>query len=344
MTALRVVESPLVLQAVDGDDPVAERVAAAVEELLPDAVPVRVMARLRRGRSHVSWVLDSSLGRLVGKVRLGGHDEVVLNRLAEHCRVWEHGIPVPKLLGIAASSEAVGGRLLIVSEYLPGRDADEASKSLSANAMAAVLHSAGTAVARLHEVPVETFGDSSTGLGIGPDTWGAVVASRVEGLARVYRDQNGMFEPAVTTLASAGLTLLSRLAAEVSPVVRPGVAHLDLHLPNILVDPAGRFRLLLDLEHVRRVDPVMDFVKPAMWMFEGQPEWAQAFVDGYRLFAQWPQRWPERLAVSTGLELLTGVNYWARVNDQSMREDYVRRLRVWLRSDGVNHVWPSALR
>lgn len=296
--------------------------------------------QLITARQHLPLGID----HLVGKVRLGDHGEVVLDRLAEHRRVWAHGVPVPKLLAIAASSAAVGGRLLIVSEYLPGRDAEDASRSLSASAMAAVLRSAGTAVARLHQVPVETFGDPVTGLGVGPDTWGSVVASRVEELARVYHDRNGTVEHSVITLASAGLTLLSRLAGEVSPVVRPGVVHLDLHLPNVLVDPAGRFPLLLDLEHVRRVDPVMDFVKPAMWMFGGRPEWAQAFVDGYRLSAMWPDRWPERLAVATGLELLTGVEYWARVKDQPMRKDYVRRLRAWVRSEGVDHVWPSALR
>lgn len=95
---------------------------------------------------------------------------------------------------------------------------------------------------------------------------------------------------------------------------------------------------------VRQADwhPVMDFVKPAMWMFEGQPGWAQAFVDGYRLSARWPRCWPERLAVATGLELLAGVDYWARVNDQPMRDDYVRRLRAWVRSEGVDHVWSWA--
>jgi hypothetical protein len=42
-----------------------------------------------------------------------------------------------------------------------------------------------------------------------------------------------------TGLVSAGLALLGRLADEVSPVVRPAVAHLDVYLPNILVNPKG---------------------------------------------------------------------------------------------------------
>lgn len=148
-------------------------------------------------------------------------------------------------------------------------------------------------------------------------------------------------DDAPLSLIEAGIGLLCRLADEVSPVVRPAVAHLDVYLPNILLNVDGTFRILLDLEHVRWVDPVMDFVKPAMWMFTEEPAWADAFVDGYRSAGAWPDRWPERLSVATGLELLTGVQYWTQVADHAMREDYVRRLRAWVRSDGAAHVWVS---
>jgi len=331
----------LVLQLVDIGEPAVERVAVAVERLLPGAAPVRPVAALRRGRSHVSWVLDSGLGRVVGKVLLNDHSTVMLNRLAEHRRVWEHGVPVPRLLGFMPSSDAVGGRLLIVSEYLAGCDAEEASRALPATAMSEVMHSAGAALARLHQVPAVAFGDPVSELGLGTGTWSAAVASRVELLTRAYRDHNGESEGVAAGLVSAGLALLGQLADEVSGVVRPAVAHLDVYLPNILVDPAGYFSVLLDLEHVRWVDPVMDFVKPTMWMFEGRSGWAEAFGDGYRETGGWPQRWSERMAVATGWELLTGVDYWTRVKDQPMREDYLRRLRAWVRSDGVGHGWPS---
>lgn len=316
----------------------------AVEQLLPDAVPVRPVASLRKGRSHASWVLDSGLGPLVGKVRLSGGSEVVLSRLTEHRRVWEHGVPVPTLLGFTPASDAVGDRLLIVSEYLPGQDAEDTSRSLPATVLEEAMYSLGAALARLHRVPAAAFGDSRTGLGFGAERWDAAVAARIEVLARAYGDQDGALDGPVSGLVASGLALLGQLAGEVSPVVRPAVAHLDLYLPNILLDTVGSFRALLDLEHLRWVDPVMDFVKPAMWMFEDRPRWAESFVSGYRTLGEWPQRWSERLAVATGLELLTGVDYWMRVRDQPMCDDYVRRLRAWVRSDGADHVWPVAVR
>lgn len=320
-------------------DLTVRQIVAGVERLLPDAAPVRPVAVLRRGRSHVSWVLDSGLGPLVGKVALGEHHQVVVDRLDEHRRVWEHGVPVSRPLAFTPGSDAVGNRLLIVSESLPGRDADEASRLLPDATMVDAMQATGSAVACLHQVPVTAFGDPATGLGVGPDAWSAAVAGRIELLRRAYRDIDGVAADPV----SAGLVLLGRLADDVSPVVWPAVTHLDVYLPNVLLDDKGRFRVLLDLEHVRWVDPVMDFVKPAMWMVAGRPAWAEAFADGYRAVGGWPDRWIERLSVVTGLELLTGVEYWTRVTDHQMREDYLRRLRAWVRSDGADHVWPSRM-
>jgi Ser/Thr protein kinase RdoA (MazF antagonist) len=329
-----------VLQVVVISELTVSQIVAGVELLLPDAAPVRPVGELRRGRSHVSWLLDSGMGRLVGKVAVGERPQVVVDRLVEHHRVWEHGVPVPRLLDFVESGAEVGDRLLVVSVYLPGQDAGEASRVVSAGAMVEAMRSTGSALGRLHQVPVGGFGDPVTGLGAGPATWGEVVAGRVEILHRAYVS----VDDAPAALVSAGLALLGRLADGVSPVVRPAVAHLDVYLSNVLLDDTGRFQVLLDLEHVRWVDPVMDFVKPAMWMLAGRPTWVEAFADGYRAVAGWPQRWAERLAVVTGLELLTGVEYWTRVGDRAMREDYLRRLRAWVRSEGADHVWPSPVR
>lgn len=323
-------------QLVDVAAPTVERVAAAVEQLLPGAAPVRPVSVLREGRSHASWVLDSAIGPLVGKVLLRGDRDVVQLRIAEHRRVWACAVLVPRVLGFTRSSRLLGGRLLIVSQYRTGQDAQEATATMSAAAMAEVMRSTGAALAGLHRVSAPTFGDEASGLLPGPGTWAEAVSARVELLRCAYQELGAY---AADGVVAAGLDLLAELGQEVSAVVRPATAHLDLYLPNILLGPDGRFLMLLDLEHVRWVDPVMDFVKPAMWMFEDQPGWAEAFVDGYRSMGDWPDLWSQRLAVAFGWELLTGVDYWSRVNEVVMREDYLRRLRAWVRSDGADHVW-----
>jgi aminoglycoside phosphotransferase (APT) family kinase protein len=174
-------------------------------------------------------------------------------------------------------------------------------------------------------------------LGKGPSTWGAYVAGRVERLERAY-DRTAVDSGASV---AAGLKLLRLLAEDVSPSVSPAVAHLDVYLPNLLLDESGGFRALLDLEHVKWVDPAMDFVKPAMWIFEKHPEWFAAFLKGYEAVGGRGPRWAERVSVATGLELLTGVQYWMEVGAVEMFQDYLHRLEDWIRSDGADGVWPT---
>ncbi|MFB9802140.1 aminoglycoside phosphotransferase family protein [Streptomonospora salina] len=296
---------------------------------------MRVVRPLRQGRNHASWVLESTRGQLVGKVLRGQRGAASLERLAEHRRVCEHGVAVPRLLAFTESSDAVAGRPLTVLEYLPGMDAEEALPALEATAALEVMRETGAALAQLHQIPVDAFGDAVTGLSPISTSWDAVIAHRVGTLRTAYRDVADVPGP----LIEEGLGMLLGMAEDVSAVAEPAVSHLDVYPPNILLDEEGGFRLLLDLEHLRWVDPVMDFVKPAMWMFPDRPKWAKAFAEGYRSTAEWPCRWTERLAVATGLELLTGVEYWTRVADHAMREDYVRRLHAWVGSGGADHVW-----
>jgi aminoglycoside phosphotransferase (APT) family kinase protein len=307
-------------------------VASAVEALIPAAAPVRPLARLRKGRSHLSWVLTSAQGRLVGKVATRPPSPAVVSRLEEHQRIAGFGVAVPTLLAFTSVSNQVGGRMVLVARYLPGSDAEEAFPGLPERKVLAELHECGRALARLHQVPVPNFGQIDTGLGEGPASWADYVSGRIERLERAYRDS----ETEMGSLAAAGLKLLWRLAEDVSVVVSPAIAHLDLYLPNILLDEMGEFRSLLDCEHLRWVDPAMDFVKPGMWVFDDHPEWSDSFIDGYDMEAGHRVQWRERVSVATGLELLTGIEYWARVGADDMRRDYLRRLQDWVRSDGLD--------
>ncbi|KIA61365.1 hypothetical protein FG87_31195 [Nocardia vulneris] len=280
----------------------------------------------------MSWVMSSARGMLVCKV-LVGLGTSLAQRLAEHRRLCEHDAPVAPLVAFAESCPAVGDRPLVVLEFVAGIDAEEAAPSLGASVMRELMRDSGAAAARLHRVAVAGFGDPVSGLGAGPGTWSEVVEVRAHSLV-----ESTVVDSTTARLLGSAADLLCGLATELAEV-RPAAAHLDLFLPNILVDPDGRFLRLLDLEHLRWVDPVMDFVKPAMWMFAQRCDWAGAFADGSASVAGWPRWWEPRISVATGLELISGVDYWAQVGDRDMFEDYSRRLRAWLNSDGAEHAW-----
>lgn len=309
----------------------AAEVAAGAGQLVGDAAPVRPVRELRRGRNHVSWVMTARGGRLLVCKVLVGVGTALGERLAEHHRLCRLGVPVAPLVGFDLACAAVGGRPLVVLEYLPGMDADEAVPGLDTPARERLMGDVGAALARLHGVAVPGFGDPVTGLGTGPATWPEVAAVRVrQAMASAHSGT-------AAAVRRAGV-LVSELASGLS-WVRPGVAHLDVFLPNVLVDASGRFRCLLDLEHVRWVDPVADFVKPGMWMLAGRPGWAASFAAGYESVTGWPREWERRISTAYGLELLSGVGYWTQVGAQDMLADYLRRLTAWTDSAGAEHVW-----
>lgn len=145
------------MDEVSGDD-----VAGAAEALIPAAAPVRPLARLRKGRSHLSWVLASGQGRLVGKVAARQPSPAVLSKLAEHQRIAEAGMPVPQVLGFTASSGQIGGRMLIVARYMPGSDAEEAFPRMPDRKVLMALYECGRALAQLHKIPVSATPSGSS--------------------------------------------------------------------------------------------------------------------------------------------------------------------------------------
>ena len=161
-------------------------VARGVEKILPRAALVHPLRRMHKGRSHVSWLLDTAVGLVLGKVAVRPSSPAVAERLGEHRRADAQGVPVPTLLAWTEASPPVGGRLLLAYRYLPGLDAEERLPQLSRERRARLMRDAGAALARLHRVPVPGFGEPASGVGTGPDTWGGYVAGRLAQLRRQH--------------------------------------------------------------------------------------------------------------------------------------------------------------
>lgn len=313
-----------------------EDVEAGVVQVLPEAGSVRVSRELPPGRNHRSWKVESDIGPLVAKVLVGRGDlGAYVWRARLHRTVSSHGTPVPALLAFNEAVEGVGRRALTVLRYVEGRDAAVAMVGAPADATRRAIGEAAKGLARLHDVGVNAFTgphDACVAAG-GEATWSDVVHKRLSRLRARYVAAD--IEP--TTDHSAAFKLVSMLAEEVSPVARPSVVHLDVHLPNIVVDDALRFVALIDLEHLAVADAAMDLVKPGLWMLPRNPDWREAFEDGYAAAAGQRPRWDERLCLATGLELLTGIEYWTRAGDSALLADYTEALTRWVRSQGEEH-------
>jgi aminoglycoside phosphotransferase (APT) family kinase protein len=150
------------------------------------------------------------------------------------------------------------------------------------------------------------------------------VESRLARLAGEHRHA-ALLPPEDLKMAA---TTIRSLARAVSAAVRPALVHRDLYLPNTLVT-AGRFRALLDFEHARSADPLSDFVKLRMWVFDVVPGSEAEFCAGYGTNPWTAVDGRRRHHVALGLELLAGLLYWKRSGQSDMLSDYQRRFTQW---------------
>jgi aminoglycoside phosphotransferase (APT) family kinase protein len=124
---------------------------------------------------------------------------------------------------------------------------------------------------------------------------------------------------------------LEHILAASAPVVSPTLVHRDLCLKNVLIDEHGKFTALLDFEHARLSDPLMDFAKLKLWLFDREAGAQDAFFSGYRSVLQ--AGWPEeglRTELAVALELLGQVPYYKRNGASEKLDEATSLLRAWL--------------
>ncbi|PYM78279.1 MAG: hypothetical protein DME13_29285 [Candidatus Rokuibacteriota bacterium] len=167
-----------------------------------------------------------------------------------------------------------------------------------------LLRDFGTAVARLHLIDLGYFAEDLAS-SKREEGWRSVVESRLERLKTDHLQAGLLPRPSLESASEAILSAVRRVSCE----IRPAVVHRDLYLPNTLV-AAGRFRCLLDFEHARSTDPLSDFVKLAMWVFEKFPGSESEFRSGYGSDPLMTKDGGMRYRVAMGLELLSGLVYW----------------------------------
>jgi aminoglycoside phosphotransferase (APT) family kinase protein len=281
---------------------------------------------LVKGHGHQSFVLETrSNTSLLLKIALRAEQ---LGRMKSLRQVLElaaaHRIPAPKLLHFSEGTASFGGRSWIVQEFLTGVDGEEALPGMSESQRAVFFRDFGSAVARLHSIDLGYFAEDLVS-SKREESWTAVVESRLERLKAEHL-RAGLLPRA--SLESAGEAIRSAVRA-LSSEIRPAVVHRDLYLPNTLVD-AGRFLCLLDFEHARSWDPLSDFVKLAMWVFDEFPGSESEFHSGYGGNPLMTKDGRTRYRVAMGLELLSGLVYWKATGQSAMLADYQRRFSHWL--------------
>ena len=301
-----------------------------IEEELQRALPaygaVIQFHPLTKGHGHQSFILETgSKTNLLLKIALRSEQLGKMRSLRQVLALAErHQIPAPRLLYFSEGTASFAGRPWLIQEFLTGEDGEVAIAGMSELERATFFREFGKAVARLHSIDLGYFSEDLAS-SQREATWASVVESRLERLMDNHR-RAGLLPR--RSVESAGEAIFSAVRA-VSPEVRPGLVHRDLYLPNTLV-AAGRFRCLLDFEHARSADALIDFAKLQMWVFEQVPGADLEFYSGYGSNPMVTKEGRMRYRAGLGLELLSGLVYWKATGQSAMLADYERRFGDWL--------------
>ena len=237
------------------------------------------------------------------------------------------GVPCPKLLWHGFAPAELDGRPMLIQEFIAGEDGEEALPDLSVETRERFFLDWGTVIGKLHSVPAECFSNSISQPERCRVSWIELVDERLARLIPANIDADVVPEADLHAVE----TNIRNAASSFGHDIAPALVHCDLYPPNTLVQD-DRFRALLDFEHAKFMDPVYDFVKLHMWVFEPHPDAAAPFWSGYTAVCARQEHFEERLRLCIGLELLAGFPYWKRRGEQALIEDYRARLDRWLAS------------
>ena len=300
-------------------------IASAIAGALPGVGITGSPVRVPKGFASESWRVTTDLGELLVKIRRRAADAAKLRNQAEALRLARSGgVPAPELL-YAGASDALGGRPLIVLRYIPGVDAEEALPGMDDRRRDLLFSDLGEAVGRLHGIAPPKFTDRLGTPEADLDDWADAVGRRTERAALRNREIGLLSVSEIDDVVHR----LTRTAEKVSGVVAPALTHHDLYLANVLLRDR-RFAALLDFELARAWDPMFDFVKLGMWVFEELPKSFRPFVAAYRHRVGRITDAEERLALCLALENFVALGYWVDQREARLAEASRTIIRNWL--------------
>lgn len=318
-----------VLQALD-----LRKFASLLQRLVPEAGVLMDVAPIPKAFGYESYRLVCERAVLHLKFAYIPDASRRFARTAEAVHAARaHGVRVPAILYMGETGVWVGdvsdqvnfwpGRPFLLQEYLPGCDAEEAWPTMDQPARIAFLRELGYETARLHTIGAQCFNEAIVAVGHEAN-WQAHMAVRLRRLERDLMRSRALD----LGLIRKARTRLQRLADGVAPSVRPALVHRDLSLRNTLIE-GGRFAALLDFEHARFSDPVLEQVALYLSLFNREPGLLAPFLEGYRSVI--PHPYPnerDRFELLMGMELLGRLAYAWRTGRHD--KDLAARVAAWL--------------
>lgn len=316
--------------ALAADHPPIELARVAFTQLTGEAV--ERIAPLSRGWGHLSWTVRTASGRYLIKTGIRRPAQSDLYRqVAAQQIAAAGGVTTPLVVAIGDGGGPLQ-RPCYVQTWIEGTDGATALGRLDSDGSAWFGRALGQAVAALHRVPGPRFAEDCAGSVTYP-TWQAACITRLTRLVAATEKAEALPAPILYGVSDRLTALIDGL----NSTITPRLTHRDVYLPNTLLPERGpASAALLDWEAAAFYDPVWDFVKLGMWVFDQHPQLRGPFLDGYTCHAALPDGFQERLTVYQGIEYLAAFPYFgAAWPDEAMLGGFRRLLAGWMDIHGL---------
>ncbi len=233
-------------------------------------------------------------------------------------------IPASELIGFGEWQAS--RRYYVLIRYHPGEDAQDALPNFTPQERARFFFELGRVTAQLHHIPVDHYSDLIGDNSYRP-AYHKIINEKLDRLA-VYSAQ-------LTHSAYPLLSLIERLREKFTTFsipFQPAVVHGDLTTRNILVHNR-RFDRLLDFENTKFYDPLYDFAKLHIKVFNPAMNDKISFTAGYTEIAPIPANSAERIHWYIGLDLIQGYSHRLYLQDNQRASEYAAQLKKWLVED-----------
>ncbi|MEJ7582739.1 MAG: aminoglycoside phosphotransferase family protein [Acidimicrobiales bacterium] len=242
-------------------------------------------------------------------------------------RAADLGVPAPRLLHFDPACADADGRVVRIFSWVEGSTSDQViTDGATSHRFFGAL---GAVVRTLHREVLPAFSSRLDGSAPSFRRWDGYVSDRFAQIADRARAASAFTEAELTGLEHE----IDRLAAAVSPVVRPTLCHRDLHLQNLLAHADGTLAGVLDFDCAEAWDPAVDLVKLRWQVFPRSAAAAEAFHRSYIRDDPLPEHWQERLRLVDLLELINAVANACQLGDQGYEQAARARLVTVLDRD-----------
>jgi aminoglycoside phosphotransferase (APT) family kinase protein len=251
-----------------------ETVFAVLRDTLGSGVEITVCTLLKKMQDYRIWEVETRRPNLHLIVKQAGpraflastfERTAALHRLVrERTATSIPGTLVPEVIAADESCHKWPWRYFIKT-YLPGTEWAAVAKTAQPAALEKARFQLGEAVAALHQIRFEGFGELDRQAGVcEPLPYPEALARRVQQMIASPPARNFI------------LALLERKAALFRGIAAPALCHEDLHWHNLLLDRTGeewRLAGILDFEKAWAGDREIDLARMELWRMTSEPFW-----------------------------------------------------------------------